>query len=250
LRIGVVGYGKMGVLIRNKALSKGYPVPVIVDPFSPAKEVTDRNLPPSARDIDVFIDFSSPEVVLDNIQQYQEMDIPAVIGTTGWYEKMNQVAETVENSSTGLIWSANFSLGVNLFFYLLKTAGRVMNRFPQYDVMIHEYHHRHKAESPSGTAEMIGSILLDVLDHKQKKVTGNPGGKLEESELHISSTRGGSIPGTHQVIFDSDVDTIVFEHTTRDRSGFAEGALLAAEWICGRKGFYCIDDMMHSIIGR
>lgn len=250
MRIGIVGYGKMGVLIRNKALSKGYLVPVVVDPSSQAMEVTDRSLPPSTGSIDVFIDFSTPEVVVDNIRHYLEMNIPAVIGTTGWYDKMNQVAGKVKKSSTGLIWSANFSLGVNLFFYFLKTAGRVMNRFPQYDVMIHEYHHRHKAESPSGTAEMIGGILLDVLDHKQKKVTGTPGGKVGESELHISSTRGGAIPGTHQVIFDSDVDTITFEHTTRKRSGFAEGALLAAEWICGRKGFYNIDDMLQSMIGR
>ncbi len=172
-----------------------------------------------------------------------------VIGTTGWYDRMDQVAAIVKKTGIGLIWSGNFSLGVNLFFQLVKTAGRVMNRFPQYDAMVHEYHHRRKADSPSGTAQMIGEILLDVLESKSSPVTGSPDRRIEDYEMHISSTRGGSIPGTHRVIFDSDVDTIVLEHCARNRGGFAEGAVLAAEWINGRKGFYNIDDMMLSMIG-
>lgn len=246
--IGITGYGKMGSLIRQKASEKGHQVPIITDPFSKAEEVTNRTLPSTAEKLDVIVDFSDPGAVVDNIRHYLKMKVNAVIGTTGWYDQMEEVAGLVAKSGTGLVWSGNFSLGVNIFFYILKTAGRVMNRFSDYDVMVHEYHHCRKAESPSGTALMIGDILIDALERKHSTVTGTLDGRRQESEMHISSTRGGSIPGTHKVIFDSDVDSIVLEHTARNRNGFAEGAIMAAEWIYGRKGFYSIDQMMGSVI--
>jgi len=124
-----------------------------------------------------------------------------------------------------------------------------MNRFSQYDVMVHEYHHRLKADSPSGTAQMIGEKLITGLDRKQSLVSDSLNRRIEDSEIHISSTRGGSIPGIHRVSFDSEVDTIILEHSARDRGGFADGALLAAEWIYGRKGLFSIDDLMQSVIG-
>lgn len=247
--IGLTGYGKMGALIRQKALEKNHEVILITDPFSEAAEVTDRKLPSAAEKLDVIIDFSDPDAVVDNIRQYSKMKVSAVVGTTGWYDRMTEVAGLVEKSGIGLIWSANFSLGVHLFFHIIKQMSRIMNRFPEYDAMVHEYHHRHKAESPSGTAHMIGKILIDTLDSKQLVFTGTLQGRIEESALQISSTRGGSIPGTHQLIFDSEVDTITLEHITRNRDGFAEGAIMAAEWISGRKGFYHIDQMLQSVIG-
>ncbi len=249
MRIGIAGYGKMGILIRQTALARGHDVPVVVDPVSTAEEVTARKPSSTSMPLDVIIDFSEPQVLVDNVKRYGEMNLAAVVGTTGWYDKMDQVAAVVEKSGIGLIWSGNFSLGVNLFFHILKAAGRLMNRFPQYDVMVHEYHHRHKSESPSGTEHMIGDILINALDRKSSTVSGLLNRRIENSELHISSTRGGSIPGAHQVIFDSDVDTIILEHTARNRQGFAEGAVIAAEWIYGRKGFYNIEHMMQSIIG-
>ena len=124
-----------------------------------------------------------------------------------------------------------------------------MDSFSEYDPMVHEYHHRHKADCPSGTAEMIGQILLKEMARKSKVATSLDGHRLEEDELHISATRGGYIPGTHQVIFDGEIDTISLEHCARNRNGFAEGALFAAEWIVSRRGFYHIDDLMQSIIG-
>ncbi|HSW36342.1 MAG TPA: 4-hydroxy-tetrahydrodipicolinate reductase, partial [Candidatus Limnocylindrales bacterium] len=186
--------------------------------------------------------------VVSNIVRYSELGVAAVIGTTGWYSEMDRVVSIVEESGIGLIWSGNFSLGVNLFFQMIASAGEVMNRFSQYDVMVHEQHHKNKIDSPSGTAEMIGKILIDALDRKNAIVTTALNRQIGMHELHISSTRGGSIPGTHQVIFDSDVDTIVLKHTARSRSGFAEGAVLAAEWIQGKRGLYHINEMMHSII--
>lgn len=199
--------------------------------------------------LDVIIDFTEPQVVVENIERYGRLGLAAVIGTTGWYDRFDRVDAVVEKSGIGLIWSGNFSLGVNLFFYLVKHAGKIMNRFPRYDALVHEYHHRRKADSPSGTAQMLGDILIKYLDRKSQTVTAGLDRRIEENELHISSTRGGSIPGTHRVVFDSDEDTIILEHSARSRAGFAEGAVLAAEWIRGRKGLYSIDDMMHSLIG-
>lgn len=249
MKIGIAGYGRMGRLIHQKALSAGHEVPVIIDPSSPAMEVTGRQFDSKPGDLDVIIDFTVPGAAVENIKRYAELKISAVIGTTGWYDQMDYVAKIVEESRIGLIWSGNFSPGVNILFHLVKTAGRVMNRFPDYDVAIHEVHHRHKADSPSGTAVMIGDILINKLDRKQTTVKGSAHTVIGENELNITSSRCGFIPGTHQVVFDSEVDTITLEHKARSREGFAGGALMAAEWICGRSGLYTIDDLMHSIIG-
>lgn len=249
MRIGLVGYGRMGKMIREQAFAAGHEVPVIVDPCSTAAEVTARELTSRSTPLDVIIDFSETHVVVDNIERYGELKIPAVIGTTGWYDQIKRVAAIVENSGIGLVWSGNFSLGVNIFFQLVKSAAKIMNRFSQYDAMVHEYHHRHKSDSPSGTAQMIGEIMVLNLDRKTGVTSELHQRRIEKSELHISSTRGGSVPGTHQVIFDSDVDTIVLEHSARSREGFAEGAVIAAEWVCGKNGMFHIDDMMNSIIG-
>jgi len=249
MNIGIAGYGRMGKLIHKKALEKGFRVPVIVDPHSSDPEVNRDSLEIPFAGIDVIIDFTSPEVVLDNIKIYTELKMPAVIGTTGWYPEIDKVKTLVEESKTALIWSGNFSLGVNLFFQLVQMAGKIMNCFSEYDPMVHECHHKYKADSPSGTAEMIGQILIKEMKHKTKIITNLNDRGPEQDELHLSSTRGGSIPGTHSVIFDSEIDTITLEHCARNRNGFAEGALFAAEWIVYRRGFYHINDLMQSIIG-
>lgn len=240
----------MGRLIRQKAIEQGHRVVAVIDPVSGAREVSAKEFDASSLPLDVIIDFTNPAVLVENVNRYGELKVPAVIGTTGWYDRLNEVAAAVARHGIGLIWAGNFSLGVNLFYQLVRTAGQLFNRFPDYDALIHETHHRHKADSPSGTAEMIGAILLDSLDRKKNLATGNPGRPLQEGELHLSSARGGTIPGIHRVLFDSDVDTIVIEHSARNRSGFADGALLAAEWIIGKKGIYTIDDLMRSIIGE
>lgn len=249
MRIGIAGFGKMGKMIRQKALDCGYDVPVVIDPHSAEGAVTHRKLTAACFPLDVIIDFTTPAAVVDNIGIYSHFRIPAVIGTTGWYDRMDEVAAIVAESRTGLIWSGNFSLGVNLFLRLVKQASLLMNGFPQYDPAIHEWHHRQKVDSPSGTAEMIGSIIIEHLDRKGNIITQAPQRQLEEDELHISSVRCGAFPGTHRLVFDSEVDSIVLEHTARNRSGFVDGAILAAEWIVGKVGLYNIDDLLNTLIG-
>lgn len=249
MQIGLAGYGRMGALIHRAALERGHRVPIIVDPHSDAPEVTDREFACLQSPPDVIIDFTSPRAAVENIARYGELKVPAVIGTTGWYDRMEQVAAIVEKSGIGLIWAGNFSLGVNLFYRVVESAAAMMNRFPQYDPFVHESHHRLKVDSPSGTAKMIAGILIDKLDRKETVVGELPQRRLRDEELQVSSSRGGALPGRHRVVFDSDVDSITLEHNARNRSGFAEGALLAAEWIRGRSGLYGIGDLMNSIIG-
>ncbi|MEK6950049.1 MAG: dihydrodipicolinate reductase C-terminal domain-containing protein, partial [Nanoarchaeota archaeon] len=154
-----------------------------------------------------------------------------------------------KNAKIGMIWSGNFSIGVNIYFKIIENAAKIMNKFTDYDMFVHEFHHNQKADSPSGTAVMIGKILTDNVDRKKKIVTEELKRRITPNELHISSTRSGSIPGTHIVGFDSPADTIELKHTARGREGFALGAIMAAQWIKDKKGFYNIDDLMDDIIG-
>ncbi len=247
MNIAISGYGRMGRIIKKIAEEKGHVITAVIDPASPDasfKEITSESL----KDADVVIDFSVPDAAVDNIKRTAEAGVNMVTGTTGWYGKMDEVRKIVEESGTGFIWSGNFSIGVNIFFSIIETASSIFNHFDEYDPFIHEYHHRLKADSPSGTAVMTGNIMLDRLDRKKTIVTDALRRRIEPEELHISSTRGGSIPGTHIVTFDSQVDTIEIKHTARGREGFASGAVAAAGWIRHRSGFFEITDMMKEII--
>jgi 4-hydroxy-tetrahydrodipicolinate reductase len=172
------------------------------------------------------------------------------MGTTGWYDHMDKAKKIVAERDIGFIWSANFSIGVNIFFKIIKEAGKVFNRFPDYDVMCYELHHNRKADSPSGTAEMIGNIIVEKLDRKQTLVKETLCRRILPTELHVASVRGGETPGTHVVTFDSPFDTIELKHTVRSREGLALGALRAAEFIKDRKGFFDIEDLMGEIISN
>jgi 4-hydroxy-tetrahydrodipicolinate reductase len=250
LNIAISGYGEMGRLIQSIAEDAGHTVKAIIDPVSESSAVTSAVLDASAlKGCEVVIDFTVPSSAVSNIEVYAEAGIPVVMGTTGWYERLDEVTDLINSSGIGMIWSGNFSLGVNALFAIVRHAGSIMNRLPEYDCMVHEYHHKRKADSPSGTADMIGKILVEQLDKKERVVTDALYRKIEDDELHVSSTRGGHIPGTHTITFDSEVDTISVTHTARGRKGFAVGAVKAAEWIKGRQGIFSIDAMMHNMLG-
>jgi 4-hydroxy-tetrahydrodipicolinate reductase len=247
VNIGIIGYGKMGQLIEKIAIDKGHNVNAIIDPVhkDAQKEINEENL----KNIDVCIDFTHPKCAIDNIKKLATLKKNMVIGTTGWYDKMDEVKQIVKESGVGFIWSGNYSIGVNAFFEIIKHASKIMNNLKDYDIMATEVHHNGKADSPSGTAEMIGKILIDNITRKEKLVKDRLNRKIDSNELHLASIRGGSVPGTHTIYFDSLQDTIELKHTARNREGFAKGAVLACEFINKKKGFYSINDLMKDIQG-
>lgn len=247
MNIAIVGYGKMGHEIEKVAKDKGIIVTTIDpnDDKANFKEINEESM----KDVDVCVDFTHPDSVIGNIEKIFKFKKNMVVGTTGWYDKMDDVKKIVEDAGIGLIWSGNFSVGVNIYFKIIENGAKIMNKINDYDAFVHEFHHNKKADSPSGTAVMIGKILTENIERKKKVVTQELKRKIEPDELHVSSTRGGSIPGTHIVGFDSSADTIELKHTARGRQGFALGAVMAAQWIQNKKGFYDINDMMKNIIG-
>ncbi len=247
MNIGIIGYGRMGRAVETAAEIAGHKVVSIIEPSNPGKyyDAIDEK---STGNCDVLIDFSVPDAVVENIRRASELEKPMVLGTTGWYDKMESVKKTVENGNSGLIWSGNFSQGVQIFFALLKNAAGIIDHFEDYDICIHEYHHTGKKDSPSGTAHMLGNIIIDNVGRKTGIVTSDFNREIGPSELGISSSRCGSIPGTHTITIDSPVDTIELKHTARGSSGFAKGSVAAAEWILNRKGFFGIEDLMQSIL--
>lgn len=248
MKIGIIGYGQMGKMIEEVAKNKNIEVAAIIDPK--AEGVTHKEISSdSLKDVDVVIDFTHPSVIMDNIKKYCDIKVNAVIGTTGWYDNMDEVKSFVKEAGIGLIWSGNFSIGVNLFFEMIKSAAQIINKVEDYDILGLEYHHNLKADSPSGTMNMIGKILIDNIDRKSKLVYDKLDRKIESDELHLASVRGGSIPGTHEIDFDSKADTITLKHTARSRIGFASGAVLASKFLYEKKGFFEIKDMINELIG-
>lgn len=248
MKIAIIGYGAMGHLIEQVAKQRGHEIASIIDPN--ADKATHREITEDAvEDADVCIDFSTPTAVVDNIKKVSALGKNMVIATTGWYKQMDEVKDIIRRAGTGFIWSGNFSIGVNMFFRMVKEAAKIVNRVSDYDITSYEMHHKRKADSPSGTANMLGKILIDNIDRKNKLVFDRLDRRIEPDELHVASIRGGDIPGTHSILFDSAADTIELKHTARSRQGFAVGALMAAEFIKDKEGWFEIDDLMNNIIG-
>jgi len=243
--IALIGYGKMGHAVEKAALARGHKIVAIIDPQ--CEKACDKIDSSTIGAADVCIDFSHPSVIIDNITKVAALKKNIVIGTTGWYDQMAEVESIVNGSNIGSIWSGNFSIGVNAFFRIVESAASIFNYITDYDVSVHEVHHKDKADSPSGTASMIGNLILKNMKKKTKIIT-HVEGKIAPNELAITSSRVGSVPGIHSVMFDSLADTIEIKHTARTREGFALGAVLAAEFIIGKKGFYSIEDLMNNLI--
>jgi len=234
MRIALIGYGKMGHEIEAAALEQGETIAKTFDIGNPVDAA-------SLADVDICIEFSTPQTVLQNIRVAIEARTDIVVGTTGWYEQLPEIRTAVTES--GLLYSPNFSIGVNIVFRLAKAAAELMNKAPQYDPYIHEVHHRQKVDSPSGTALKLGEILLSGIDRKKRMETHSLNRRIDPEELHVSSTRAGTFAGTHTVGFESDADLIEITHTAKSRRGFALGAVRAAQWLKGKKGVYTMDDV-------
>jgi 4-hydroxy-tetrahydrodipicolinate reductase len=218
LKLLIVGYGKMGHMIEQMAVEQGLEIAGRVD--------HDR---PEWAAADVAIDFSTADALRANFSHYVEQRLPVVIGTTGWGEHAGQLRADAERARLGVVASANFSIGVNIFQLVVQEAARLMQAQEQYGAWIHEAHHAAKRDAPSGTALLLRDAMAAA-------GFGRP--------IDMSSTRAGAIPGVHTVGFDAASDTIELTHTARDRRGFASGALLAARWIQGRQGWYSMQDVL------
>lgn len=213
LKIGLIGCGKMGALIEKLALEKGHLICAKIHSCQDFKDLSQA---------DICIDFSHPKAAVENIKKAAELKKNLVMGTTGWYEHLPEAATIVKKSGIGFLYAPNFSIGVHKFLKIVTEASSLLGQ--DYDRAILEEHHKHKQDSPSGTALAI------------EKASG--------SKIPISSLRCGSIPGTHTLMFDSPIDAITLTHTAKSREGFAKGAIAAAEWLQGKTGFYTLEDML------
>ncbi|QQO10800.1 4-hydroxy-tetrahydrodipicolinate reductase [Breznakiella homolactica] len=259
MNIAIIGYGKMGKMIESIALARGHSITAIADPFAAGGTGSSGapiygDIPGIAElaDTDAAIEFTSPDTAFANVTALAERKVPAVVGTTGWLDRLGEAEEIVRKNGSSLLWASNFSLGVNLFYRIAAFAAQIMNPFPEYDGGIFEAHHNKKVDSPSGTAKTLAELVLSSMTRKTKAVYE----ALEHrapapEELHVGSLRVGSVPGTHTLIFDSPADTIEITHTARNREGLASGAVQAAEWLARetRRGIFTMDDVLEEIIG-
>jgi len=209
-----------------------------------AKFLTEKD----AEKADIAIEFSAADAVLPNAEKYGKMGLSAIVGTTGWYDDIEKLKNILTGSGTGYLYGSNFSIGARIFFKIVAYASRLIEPFPQYDILGYELHHKRKKDSPSGTALSIAEIILNNNSRKKKIVTEKLDRAVREEELHFASVRGGEIPGIHTVLIDSAADTIQLTHSARNRSGFALGAVLAAEWLKGKSGIYTVDNFIDSIL--
>ncbi len=238
MNIVLIGYGKMGREVERLALQRGHTVVARLHSQSP------RLTEESCATVDVVIHFAAPNAVVQHVEEWAQRKKNLVIGTTGWQDELPKVRALVEQHHIGLLASPNFSIGVHLFSSLVRHAGSAFNKFPDYDLFLHEEHHKDKADSPSGTALSLARVLLQVVERKKEILTTPPEGRIKPDQLHLASTRAGAIVGTHRVVFDSDADQIELVHRAKNRTGFARGALLAAEWIQGKHGMFTLEDFL------
>ena len=236
MKIALIGYGKMGKIIERIALERGHEIVSVID-----VDNTDDFDSPAFRSADVAIEFTAPQVAVDNYRRAWAAGVPVVSGTTGWTDRLDAVKEEVAQGGYTLFWSSNFSLGVNVFMAMNKYLAKLMNRFPQYDVEMTEVHHTQKLDAPSGTAITLAEGILENLDRKTKWVKETASAP---NEMAIKSIREGQVPGIHTVRYESAVDSITITHDAKSREGFALGAVVAAEFAAGKKGFLEMKDLL------
>ena len=231
MKIALIGYGTMGKLIRTIAENKGHEIAVVIDESFADSSAT--GLAAKLKNAEVAIDFTVAEAVRRNVEACVEAGVPIVVGTTGWNAQSDDISQLVRDGGGSMVFGANFSIGINLFYRVADFAAELFSKFPEYEAFIEEQHHARKKDAPSGTALKLKDVVSKHLE------IGD-----------IAATRAGSIPGTHRLGFDGAADQVLLAHTARSREGFASGAILAAEWIVGKSGFYEFTAVMDKIVGR
>jgi len=239
MKIAIIGYGKMGKTIDDLLKTK----------YSKKHEVILRSDSANAHsfstnalgEADVAIEFSTPTSAVKNIEKCFEANVPVIVGTTGWYTKMDYIKQMCNSKNQAILYSTNFSIGVNVFFEVNKQLAKLMNKYEQYDCHIEETHHVTKKDKPSGTAITLAEDVIWQLDRKSEWVGANA---YEDKELGIKSKREEDVKGTHIVAYKSKIDSIEIKHTAQSREGFADGAIKAAEWIKGKNGIFTMKDLL------
>ena len=239
MKIALIGYGKIGRAVEAAALERSHRVDVTIDDEDDWMEKLD-----DLRECDMAIDFSTPGTAVSNIMRCFDLDLPIVVGTTGWYEQLEGVVHDCEQRGKSLFVASNFSIGMNIVFDLNRRLARLMNGHEEYGVGITEVHHVHKLDAPSGTAIALARDIVEELDGKDDWCLVRKGVKVEEEEVPIVSVREGEVAGIHEVVYDSEIDRITLRHEAKSRRGLAVGAVLAAEFLEGRKGYYTMRELL------
>ncbi|MDT8322591.1 MAG: 4-hydroxy-tetrahydrodipicolinate reductase [Bacteroidota bacterium] len=246
LRVALIGYGRMGKELHLLMRERQWPHPLIIDPGveSAASTVAEADLTA----VDVCIEFTAPSQAADNIIAALRKGASVVSGSTGWQQRVGEVRRTAEESGGAVLHGSNFSLGVAVFNAVVAHAASLLARFPQYDISLHEIHHRGKKDIPSGTAHMLAESILRAHAGKRRSSLLPESGPFAEDTLYITAARSGTVVGEHVVTADSEADEIRLLHRAKGRRGFAEGALAAAEWLQGKTGYFTLEDMIDDII--
>ena len=236
MKIALIGYGKMGREIEQIALERNHTIPLIID-ITNQQDFNNENL----RNVDVAIEFSKPETAADNIRRCFAANVPVVCGTTGWLDNFGVINEECLKTGNGFFYASNYSLGVNIFFNLNKHLAKLMNNYPQYNVEMEEVHHIQKLDAPSGTAISLANDILKEIDRKNHWLLDR---KNNDEDLKITAVRRDTVPGIHTIKYESPVDFIEITHNALNRKGLALGALIAAEFMVGKKGVYSMEDLL------
>lgn len=231
MNIALFGYGKMGHVIENIAIQRGHTIVLKVD---------NKDQIYSLSNVDVAIDFSTPDSAIDNITRSLNNSVPVISGTTGWLDRYEEMVNLCHAKNGTFLYASNFSLGVNIFFELNKTLSNLMRGLPQYKISIEEIHHTQKLDAPSGTAITLANEIIKNLEYTSWTLD-----EPNSNEIGITAKRIENVPGTHEITYESTVDSLQIKHTAHNREGFALGAVIASEWIVGKKGVFTMKDVLN-----
>ena len=240
MKLALVGTGQMGQAVAAEAADGPHDVVARFDSDRPFLDAD----PPALDDVDVAVDFSLPSLAVPHLRRYCEWNLPVVMGTTGWYDELAKVQSVVKKHDASVLYAPNFSIGVAVLSRAVDHVTGLMDELDEYDVFVQELHHTKKADSPSGTAHMLGEQLVEGLARKDHIDAEAQHQRIDPEAVHVSSTRVGTAFGEHTVGFDSPYDRIALRHRAKNRRGFAVGALRAAEWLQGRTGLFTLDDVL------
>lgn len=243
MKIALIGYGRMGHIIEQIALERGHSVVSKIDINNPGGFDSEE-----FRSADVAIEFTTPATAFGNYQKCFAAGIPVVSGTTGWTKRLGEIKKQCEEEGQTFFYASNFSIGVNIFFAVNRYLAGLMNNFPAYDVNMTEIHHIHKLDAPSGTGITLADDILETINRKKQWRLAAEGAQpydtKNQEDLLIHAIREGEVPGIHEVRYESDIDSITIKHDAKSRAGFALGAVLAAEFTAGKKGFLGMEDLL------